>query len=111
MKYHEETEELRFAVIDGMALSGELYGALTMALRQLNAPAKEQNQMQTKYQTLHGTLKRIIRLIDSNVRGMHNAKNETLEIKIEELLQILPADRRKKLLEKVLGKENSLKVE
>jgi hypothetical protein len=42
---------------------------------------------------------------------MHNAKNETLEIKIEELLQILPADRRKKLLEKVLEKENSLKVE
>lgn len=105
MKLQEETEELRFAVIDALALSGEIYGTSQMALRQLNAPAKEQGELKHKYETLHGTLKRIIKLINSNVRGMNNAKAETVEIKIEELLGTLPPERRTKLLEKMLEKE------
>ena len=67
--------------------------------------------MRSKYEALHGTLKRIIGLINVNTRGMNNAKSETVEIKIEELLELLPAERRAQFLKAMLEKENSIKVE
>lgn len=106
MKQHQqEVEELRFAVVDSMALSGEIYGALWAALRQLNAPPKERNEMEIKHRTLQSTLKRILGLINLDMRGLNNAKAETVEMKVEELLALLPPDRRQKLLERMLEKE------
>jgi hypothetical protein len=108
MKYQEEVDDLRFTVIDGKALAGELYGRLVVELDRPGVSVKEKQLVGSKYQELQNTLTRIIKLINSNMRGMNNAKSETLEIKIEELLDLLPAERRQPFLEAMLEKEGNI---
>ena len=105
MKNHEEMDDLRFALIEGKVLSGEIYGRLVAALNQPGVTTKERLEVQGQYQELQSTLTRILTLINSDMRGINNAKQDFLESKIVELSQILPRDKRIALLQMMLEKE------